>query len=927
MNHLPPFTTVYTTVFTKMRLKTTRARLLALFVFSALLSTAAFSAASAGSVRQLLFGKRAEATPAAGNSASLSRLSLSLPAAQTPTDGSLNIARRGHSATLLSDGKVLIVGGENQSGFVTEAEIFDPATGSFSISGNLNTPRADHSASRLADGRVLIAGGRGALGALNSTEIFDPASGAFTSGPDLNSARSGQTATVLADGRVVLAGGDAGSVEIYDPAPNAFSATGINLSTPRAFHGAALLNDGRILIAGGTAPDDSDVQSGEIVDITNGTVEAVANATEDEHVRPTMRVLPDGKVQIIGGTAHEAIEIYDPAINQFGAHAHVFPIGDSHPNLLDEIMASPTRAAMFRLGASSALLNREGQTITELPGTNQALVAGGADSTDTFLNSTSVLNSSPASITTDKLDYAPGTPVIVSGSGFQPNEVVTLMFHEDPHIDTENPHTFTVQADANGNFSCQDYAPEDEDAGVTYILAARAGTSGWTAQTALTDAPATRKYSASITPTGSASSYTLRITNDATSTIELGKATITIPSGFTSPSLGTVTVSGGKTWAASLSGSVITLSASGCGTSGGGPNAINAGEYVEVIVNVTPPACVSGSTNNYTWVTSASQRCDSGSGNDFTLVGSDPVVTIGPTCLAPTTLTVSAAVGTYGGTVNLSATLTKTSDSSAVSGESISFTLNGISVGSASTNGSGVATLSSVSLTGINAGTYNPPSNGVSASFAGDSSFGASNGSNTLTVNKATVTVTASSPTVTYGDAVPGITPGYSGFVNGENESVLDTAPTCTTTYTDGSPASPPTYPTSCSGGADGNYDFSYVAGAVTVNKANANCSSVTGYTLVYDGNPHTATGSCLGVDGETLTGLDLTGTTHTNAGVYNDTWTFTDVTGNYNNQGPTSVTDTINKRPTTLVLDTTGHNFINFDCINNKIKVTLTDT
>jgi hypothetical protein len=180
---------------------------------------------------------------------------------------------------------------------------------------------------------------------------------------------------------------------------------------------------------------------------------------------------------------------------------------------------------------------------------------------------------------------------------------------------------------------------------------------------------------------------------------------------------------------------------------------------------------------------------------------------------------------------------------------------------------------------------------------------------------------------VTYGDAVPTITAGYSGFVNSENESVLDTAPTCTTTYTDGSPASPPTYPSSCSGGVDGNYNFSYVAGAVTVNKANANCSSVTGYTLVYDGNSHTATGSCLGVDGETLAGLNLTGTTHTDVGIYNDTWSFTDVTGNYNNQGPTAVTDTINKRPTTLVLDITGHSFINFDCTNNKIKVTLTDT
>src|SRR4030095_12476086 len=89
-----------------------------------------------------------------------------------------------------------------------------------------------------------------------------------------------------------------------------------------------------------------------------------------------------------------------------------------------------------------------------------------------------------------------------------------------------------------------------------------------------------------------------------------------------------------------------------------------------------------------------------------------------------------------------------------------------------------------------------------------------------VTVNKAPLTVTASSHTVMFGDAVPTITPSIVGFVNGETAAVIDTLPTCSTTYTDGSPVSPPTYPTTCTGGADGNYSFSYTAGAVTVNKA-----------------------------------------------------------------------------------------------------------
>jgi hypothetical protein len=108
-----------------------------------------------------------------------------------------------------------------------------------------------------------------------------------------------------------------------------------------------------------------------------------------------------------------------------------------------------------------------------------------------------------------------------------------------------------------------------------------------------------------------------------------------------------------------------------------------------------------------------------------------------------TSLAADPATGTFGGTTTLSATLT--SSGSPVSGKTVSFTLNGSPAGSASTNASGVATVSGVSLTGINAGTY---PTGVGASFAGDASFDPSNGSNSLTVNKANqaITVTQHAP-------------------------------------------------------------------------------------------------------------------------------------------------------------------------------------
>jgi hypothetical protein len=94
--------------------------------------------------------------------------------------------------------------------------------------------------------------------------------------------------------------------------------------------------------------------------------------------------------------------------------------------------------------------------------------------------------------------------------------------------------------------------------------------------------------------------------------------------------------------------------------------------------------------------------------------------------------------------------------------------------------------------------------------------------------------------------------------------------------------------------GGDANHNGSNDSKNFAINKANATCS-VTGYSVIFDGNPHTATGSCYGVGGpsNTLAGLSLTGTTHTLVNAYNDTWSFIDPTGNYNPASRT-VNDTI---------------------------------
>jgi hypothetical protein len=251
----------------------------------------------------------------------------------------------------------------------------------------------------------------------------------------------------------------------------------------------------------------------------------------------------------------------------------------------------------------------------------------------------------------------------------------------------------------------------------------------------------------------------------------------------------------------------------------------------------------------------------------------DDVSLTGTQMQAVTSLSPSAVTATYGDTaVNLVAMLTPV-----VGNKAINFTLNGVSEGSATTDVNGMAILSNVSLAGFNAGSYP-----IEVSFAGDDDYLASNGSAVLTINRADADCSSiTNYSVIYDNNSHTATGACLG-VSDESLSGLDLSATVHTnagvynndpwTFTDNT----------------GNYNDSNGIVNDLIAKADADCSSISRYSFTYDGNPHTATGSCLGVMGEPLSGLDLSSTTHTNAGNYTDTWTFTDVTGNYNDSNGT---------------------------------------
>ncbi len=167
--------------------------------------------------------------------------------------GSMSVTRVSHTATLLTNGKVLVTGGPAAS-----AELYDPTPGTFAATaGSMSVGRSSHTATLLPDGKVLIAGGQAVSGALATAELYDPSTGTFTATTGtMTAARSSHTATLLSSGKILIAGGSnstgaLATAELYDPVAKSFTATTLGMVSPRTLHTATLLNNGNVLITGG----------------------------------------------------------------------------------------------------------------------------------------------------------------------------------------------------------------------------------------------------------------------------------------------------------------------------------------------------------------------------------------------------------------------------------------------------------------------------------------------------------------------------------------------------------------------------------------------------------------------------------------------------------------------------------------------------
>jgi N-acetylneuraminic acid mutarotase len=268
--------------------------------------------------------------------------------------GSLAVARAGHTATLLLDGRVLVVGGDKgtstTSSGLASAEIYVPSTRTWTATAPMSGPRTGHSATLLLDGRVLVAGGNpyealpgcdtpSCSQELATAELYDPKTGHWTATGHMATGRAGHSATPLADGRVLVAGGVGGgtslrTAEIYNPATGAWTKTG-SMAGPRAGHAAAGLRDGSVLIVGGFG-ETGVLGTAERFDPHLGTWAAAGNLPTGTLGSAT--VLGDGNVLIAGGdtslaTPSSAV-LFDPSTGMWSATGSMITARQGHVTAL-----------------------------------------------------------------------------------------------------------------------------------------------------------------------------------------------------------------------------------------------------------------------------------------------------------------------------------------------------------------------------------------------------------------------------------------------------------------------------------------------------------------------------------------------------------------------------------------------------------------
>ena len=241
---------------------------------------------------------------------------------QWASTGTMQSARELNTQALLSNGKVLSIGGvDNNGNLLASSELYSSTSGKWTLTGSMSNARQVFPAVVLSSKKVLVSGGLGAGGTvLAAAELYDPTTGTWSSAGSLSVARFAHTATLLQNGKVLVAGGctvsnctDTVVSELYDPTSNSWTTTG-SLNTARSYHTAVRLKTGMVLAIGGSPG----LTSCELYDPTKGTWTNASSTNAGRYLNTTT-LLPDGKVLVTGGANGRypvnSAELYDPTAN------------------------------------------------------------------------------------------------------------------------------------------------------------------------------------------------------------------------------------------------------------------------------------------------------------------------------------------------------------------------------------------------------------------------------------------------------------------------------------------------------------------------------------------------------------------------------------------------------------------------------------
>jgi hypothetical protein len=387
------------------------------------------------------------------------------------------------------------------------------AVGTWTPVGPMAAPLADGAVVALPDDRTLVLGGTLDGGVLSdAATLYDPATNAVSAAGTLASPRTGHTATLLRDGRVLVAGGMttegvvSSQIEVFDLASGTSSVIAL-LPEPRSGHAAAALLDGTVLIAGGVTVDGAILRSAVIVDPATAAIASVAGQLHAARAHASATTLLDGRVLVAGGTNGTAnlvsAEIYDPYLRSFAVSATRMSVGrQGHSAVLlphngSVLVAGGTSNGVAQAGADLFLpavfpdpfSYGEGEFVgTGAMAAARARVVAGPTHVEGYAFASAAGSADReiyrfATVRTDKDDYAPGELALITGSGWQPNEDVTLLFQEDPAV--HDDYVLTVRADDDGNIHWNQWAPDQHDFGVRFYLTASGSRSR--AQTTFTD--------------------------------------------------------------------------------------------------------------------------------------------------------------------------------------------------------------------------------------------------------------------------------------------------------------------------------------------------------------------------------------------------------------------------------------------------------